>query len=153
MKNNAVVVFAGFLLLFAFSGFLIYRDGLSRQPVPSTQISTSVESIKNLGQLLVMKAALKEIVTAERPYNKIPAQPLLTPKKIAIIFKFDANFSYNLRDRDSLSRASGTKPSSIFPKSKSKRRSKIFTFTTSRREHPERCGPPCTTSRKKRRTS
>ncbi len=80
MKNNAVVVFAGFLLLFAFSGFLIYRDGLIRQPVPSTQISTSVESIK-------IWATARHEGRAERdrdgraPYNKIPAQPLPDPEE------------------------------------------------------------------------
>jgi hypothetical protein len=64
-----------------------------------------------MGELVVMKAVLKEIVTAE--LNK---ENLSVPKKAALIFKFDINFKYDLREKDFAIRIEGNAAHIMMPK-------------------------------------
>jgi hypothetical protein len=64
-------------------------------PRGRTRVEGSIEAtVRNIGELVVMKAVLKEIVTTE-----INRQDLSIPKKAALIFKFDLNFKYDLREK------------------------------------------------------
>ena len=61
-------------------------------PVPT--VATSVDFIRDIGELHVLRASVKEIVTS--PVGA--ATWLRTPGKLAIICHFDIKYKYNLRN-------------------------------------------------------
>ena len=86
------------MALIVLSGVLAVFLWQAKHPTSETppRIDSSIEStVKNMGELVVMKAVLKEIVTAE-----LNTENLSIPKKAAMIFKFDINFKYDLREKD-----------------------------------------------------
>lgn len=89
-----LIVLAVGLLAGALAFSLWRSDGVSR--LGRTRVEGSIEStVRNIGELVVMKAVLKEIVTTE-----INRENLSIPKKAALIFKFDLNFKYDLRQKE-----------------------------------------------------
>lgn len=69
---------------------------------PEVQVHTSVEELRALGELSVFKVLTKEIVTARDhwagEFGKRYLEWLFTSKKMAMIFTFDIDFRYDLRD-------------------------------------------------------
>jgi len=88
MKRLPILLFLVAVLLGAGFYFWQSRSGGS---VPS--VSTSVDFIRQIGELHVLRASVKEIVT-----SKIgDASWIKTPGKLAIICHFDIKYKYNLQ--------------------------------------------------------
>ena len=90
--KRALVVFALALALLA-AGYLLRgaagpRPGGERAPT----VATSVDFIRQIGELHVLRASVKEIVTSEVG----EASWLKTPGKLAIICHFDIKYKYDL---------------------------------------------------------
>ena len=70
---------------------------------PAVQVHASVEELRALGELSVFKVMTKEIVTARDhwagDFGQRYMEWLFTSKKMAMIFAFDIDFRYDLRDR------------------------------------------------------
>lgn len=82
-----------FLLVFVLvgAGFYLFWPGGPGRSV--TTVSTSVDFIREIGELHVLRASIKEIVT-----SKIgEATWIKSPGKLAIICHFDIKYKYNLR--------------------------------------------------------
>ncbi|MBQ7251081.1 MAG: DUF4230 domain-containing protein [Kiritimatiellae bacterium] len=66
-----------------------------------TETHVSLEELRQVGELTVLKAVTKEIVTAkDHAFGKVGAkylQWLVTSRKMAMIFAFDIDFRYDLR--------------------------------------------------------
>jgi|APTNR8051073442_1049403.scaffolds.fasta_scaffold00131_21 hypothetical protein len=69
---------------------------------PKVQVHASVEELRALGELSVFKVLTKEIVTARDhwagEFGQRYLEWLFTSKKMAMIFTFDIDFRYDLRD-------------------------------------------------------
>ncbi|MBR6021335.1 MAG: DUF4230 domain-containing protein [Kiritimatiellae bacterium] len=69
---------------------------------PETRAYLSVEELRAIGVLSVFKAVTKEIVTASDHslgrFGKKYLEWFVTSKKMAMIFEFDIDFQYDLRD-------------------------------------------------------
>ena len=88
MKRLPILVVLAAVLLGA--GFYFWQSR-SGSGVPS--VSTSVDFIRQIGELHVLRASVKEIVT-----SKIgDASWIKTPGKLAIICHFDIKYKYNLQ--------------------------------------------------------
>ena len=87
-------LFAGVLML------LFRRKGGAKGPEIRTV--AAIEELKAIGVLSVFKAVTKEIVTARDhslgDLGKRYLEWLITSKKMAMIFEFDIDFQYDLRD-------------------------------------------------------
>ncbi len=74
----------------------------AREKEPTIQTHASVEELRALGELSVFKVMTKEIVTARDhwagDFGKRYLEWLFTSKKMAMIFTFDIDFRYDLRD-------------------------------------------------------
>jgi hypothetical protein len=89
MKRLFIVL--ALVLLVGAAAFFTGRLMPSGGSVPS--VSTSVDFIRQIGELHVLRASVKEIVT-----SKIgDASWLKTPGKLAIICHFDIKYKYNLQ--------------------------------------------------------
>jgi hypothetical protein len=89
MKRRFLVL--ALLLLVALAAFFAGRLVKPASSVPS--VSTSVDFIRQIGELHVLRASVKEIVT-----SKIgDASWVKTPGKLAIICHFDIKYKYNLQ--------------------------------------------------------
>ncbi len=86
-------LFAGLLLL--------WRRGGGRRGM-AISATAAIEELKAIGVLSVFKAVTKEIVTARDhslgDLGKRYLEWLITSKKMAMIFEFDIDFQYDLRD-------------------------------------------------------
>ena len=82
----AVMVFAGYVL------HSVISPGPGAGSVPT--VATSVDFIRQIGELHVLRASVKEIVTSAVG----EASWLRTPGKLAIICHFDIKYKYNLRN-------------------------------------------------------
>ena len=69
---------------------------------PTLRATAAIEELKAIGVLSVFKAVTKEIVTARDhslgDLGKRYLEWLITSKKMAMIFEFDIDFQYDLRD-------------------------------------------------------
>ena len=87
-------LFAGLLLL-------LRRKGGAPKGL-SVRATAAIEELKAIGVLSVFKAVTKEIVTARDhslgDLGKRYLEWLVTSKKMAMIFEFDIDFQYDLRD-------------------------------------------------------
>ena len=87
-------LFAGVLML------LFRRKGGAKGP--DIRAVAAIEELKAIGVLSVFKAVTKEIVTARDhslgDLGKRYLEWLITSKKMAMIFEFDIDFQYDLRD-------------------------------------------------------
>ena len=76
------------------------RGSTTREP--KVQVHASVEELRALGELSVFKVLTKEIVTARDhwagEFGQRYLEWLFTSKKMAMIFTFDIDFRYDLRD-------------------------------------------------------
>jgi hypothetical protein len=85
------------------AGFLYSRRKSKRAPVRADIYST-IEEIRAVGELSVLRVLNKEIVTAtDHMFGKLGAKYLkwlLTENKLAMIFEFNINFKYDLNNPD-----------------------------------------------------
>jgi len=92
MKRALIIVALALLMLAAgyfFRG--VINPGPGAGSVPT--VATSVDFIREIGELHVLRASVKEIVTSAVG----EASWLKTPGKLAIICHFDIKYKYNLR--------------------------------------------------------
>ena len=91
MKRLLVILVAALALLstgYVLYGLIVPRAGSSSAPT----VATSVDFIRQIGELHVLRASVKEIVT-----SKIgEASWIKTPGKLAVICHFDIKYKYNL---------------------------------------------------------
>lgn len=84
----------------ALVGWALWRGRRTRGP--ALQVHASVEELRGLGELSVFKVLTKEIVTARDhwagEFGQRYLEWLFTSRKMAMIFAFDIDFRYNLRD-------------------------------------------------------
>jgi len=92
MKRLLVVLALSVAMLAA--GFVL-RGVVGTGPGPGAvpSIATSVDFIRDIGELHVLRASVKEIVTSDVG----EASWIRTPGKLAIICHFDIKYKYNLR--------------------------------------------------------
>jgi hypothetical protein len=87
--TRALLIVLALVLLAA--GLFFFWQGRPGTNVPN--VSTSVDFIREIGELHVLRASIKEIVT-----SKIgEATWIKSPGKLAIICHFDIKYKYNLR--------------------------------------------------------
>jgi hypothetical protein len=102
MKRALIIVALALLMLSA--GYFL-RGVINPAPgggsVPT--VSTSVDFIREIGELHVLRASVKEIVTSAVG----EASWLKTPGKLAIICHFDIKYKYNLRKAQVVAGARG----------------------------------------------
>lgn len=87
---------------------LVYRmmrgSGHTGREKPRPEVFASLEELRALGELLVFKVVTKEIVTAKDhwfgEWGKKYLAWLASSRKMAMIFEFDIDFRYDLRDPD-----------------------------------------------------
>lgn len=77
------------------------RDA-SKPAGPAVDIYTTIENMRSVGELSVFKVITKEIVTTKDHwagrFGKKYLEWLTSSKKMAMIFEFDIDFRYDLRD-------------------------------------------------------
>jgi hypothetical protein len=92
MKRLLVVLALSVAMLAA--GFVLRGVfGTASAPGAAPSIATSVDFIRDIGELHVLRASVKEIVTSDVG----AASWVRTPGKLAIICHFDIKYKYNLR--------------------------------------------------------
>lgn len=100
---SGIIGFGLGILLFV--GILVYRRK-KRTSDEKVQIHTSIEEIRQVGELVAFKMVTKEIVTAaEHWFGDIGKKYflwLVSTKKMAMIFEFSIDFKYDLRSPDFL---------------------------------------------------
>lgn len=83
--------------------FAVWR-GRGKRVAPAAQVTvhSSIEELRTIGELSVFKALTKEIVTARDhwagSFGQRYLEWLFTSKKMAMIFAFDIDFRFDLRD-------------------------------------------------------
>lgn len=92
------------LLVGAGAGAFAVWRGLGKRVAPAAQVTvhSSIEELRTIGELSVFKALTKEIVTARDhwagSFGQRYLEWLFTSKKMAMIFAFDIDFRFDLRD-------------------------------------------------------
>ena len=102
MKRALIIVALAVLMLSAgyfFRGLINPAPGAGSVPT----VATSVDFIREIGELHVLRASVKEIVTSAVG----EASWLKTPGKLAIICHFDIKYKYNLRKAQVVAGARG----------------------------------------------
>ncbi len=81
---------------------LLWRRRAGRRGSMEVRSAASIEELRSIGELSVFKAVTKEIVTARDhslgDVGKRYLEWLVTSRKMAMIFEFDIDFRYDLRD-------------------------------------------------------
>jgi hypothetical protein len=79
-----------------------WRGGGGKKSAMEVKATASIEELRSIGVLSVFKAVTKEIVTARDHslgnLGKRYLEWLVTSRKMAMIFEFDIDFQYDLRD-------------------------------------------------------
>jgi len=103
--TTLALILAVVLLAMACTALLLaLRRARRRAASPSTRVYSTIQELRAVGELSVFKAVTKEIVTA-RDHAFGPSGErwfgwLLSSKKMAVIFEFDLDFTYDLRSPD-----------------------------------------------------
>lgn len=99
MVDLLIALFVGALV----GGVIVWRSrrrGAARGP--EVTVHASIEELRSIGELSVFKALTKEIVTARDhwagDFGKRYLEWLFSSKKMAMIFAFDIDFRFDLRD-------------------------------------------------------
>ena len=103
MSQSLTIVLLSLLCGALFAGLLLLLAPQGRRPKGMKISATAaIEELKAIGVLSVFKAVTKEIVTARDhslgDLGKRYLEWLITSKKMAMIFEFDIDFQYDLRD-------------------------------------------------------
>jgi hypothetical protein len=104
MENILISGIIGFGLgVLLFIAILVYRRK-KRKSDEKVQVFTSIEEIRQVGELVAFKIVTKEIVTAaDHWFGDIGKKYflwLISTKKMAMIFEFSIDFKYDLRSPD-----------------------------------------------------
>jgi hypothetical protein len=104
MENVLISGIIGFGLgVLLFIAILVYRRK-KRKSDDKVQVFTSIEEIRQVGELIAFKIVTKEIVTAADHWfgdiGKKYFMWLISTKKMAMIFEFTIDFKYDLRSPD-----------------------------------------------------
>lgn len=92
------------LLVGAGAGAFVVWRGRGKRGAPAAPVTvhSSIEELRTIGELSVFKALTKEIVTARDhwagSFGQRYLEWLFTSKKMAMIFAFDIDFRFDLRD-------------------------------------------------------
>lgn len=103
MINFLVPLTIGFILALGLSVFYIkIKSRLTKKKIKlNSNIFTSIEKLRSVGELVVFKVITKEIVTADEhwfgEWGKKYLQWMVSAKKMAMIFEFSIDFRYDLR--------------------------------------------------------
>ena len=102
MSQSLTIVLLSLLCGALFAGVLLLLRGKGGAKGPSIRATAAIEELRAIGVLSVFKAVTKEIVTARDhslgDLGKRYLEWLITSKKMAMIFEFDIDFQYDLRD-------------------------------------------------------
>ncbi|MBN2185574.1 MAG: DUF4230 domain-containing protein [Candidatus Krumholzibacteriota bacterium] len=96
-------IFGFFIAVALWIVFRVFRKRLSHSG-PSVQVLASIDHLRSVGELVVFKIITKEIVTTAEHWfgdtGKKYFQWLVSAKKMAMVFEFEIDFRYDLRDPD-----------------------------------------------------
>jgi len=102
MSQTLTIVLLSLLCGALFAGLLLLLRRKGGPGGMSIRATAAIEELKAIGVLSVFKAVTKEIVTARDhslgDLGKRYLEWLITSKKMAMIFEFDIDFQYDLRD-------------------------------------------------------
>ena len=102
ISQSMTIVLLSLLCGALFAGLLTLLRRKSGPKGLSIRATAAIEELKAIGILSVFKAVTKEIVTARDhslgDVGKRYLEWLITSKKMAMIFEFDIDFQYDLRD-------------------------------------------------------
>jgi hypothetical protein len=100
--DNLIMFFTGMLITAALGGGLWLLGRTKKSVADNASYYTTIEKLESLGTLNVYKVVTKEIVTASDHifgnFGEKYLRWLISKKKLAMIFTFDIDFSYNLKD-------------------------------------------------------
>jgi len=100
--DNIIMFFSGALIAAAFAGIIWYLKRNRKTGLDNITLYSTIEKMESLGTLNVYKVVTKEIVTASDHifgnFGEKYLRWLISKKKLAMIFTFDIDFSYNLKD-------------------------------------------------------
>jgi len=100
--DNIIMFFSGALIAAAFAGIIWYLKRNRKTGLDNVTLYSTIEKMESLGTLNVYKVVTKEIVTASDHifgnFGEKYLRWLISKKKLAMIFTFDIDFSYNLKD-------------------------------------------------------
>lgn len=99
--DNLIMFLTGLFIAFAVMGGIWYLRRSRTAPVADVHVHSTIEKMESLGTLNVYKVVTKEIVTASNHiFGNLGEKYfswLITKKKLAMVFTFDIEFSYNLK--------------------------------------------------------
>ncbi len=104
MSQSLTIVLLSLLCGGLFAGLILAlrRKGANGKKGPEIRAAAAIEELKAIGVLSVFKAVTKEIVTARDhslgDLGKRYLEWLISSKKMAMIFEFDIDFQFDLRD-------------------------------------------------------
>ena len=104
MSQSLTIVALSLLSGALFAGLILAlrRKGGGGKKGPEIRATAAIEELKAIGVLSVFKAVTKEIVTARDhslgDLGKRYLEWLISSKKMAMIFEFDIDFQFDLRD-------------------------------------------------------
>ena len=104
MSQSLTIVVLSLLSGALFAGLILAlrRKGGGGKKGPEIRATAAIEELKAIGVLSVFKAVTKEIVTARDhslgDLGKRYLEWLISSKKMAMIFEFDIDFQFDLRD-------------------------------------------------------
>ncbi len=104
MSELMVGALAGFLAAggIVVGGYALFRKRRVARRGPEVRVFASLEELRSIGLLSVFKVVTKEIVTAKEHWAGVFGKKylgwLMSSKKMAMIFEFDIDFRFDLRD-------------------------------------------------------
>jgi Protein of unknown function (DUF4230) len=100
--NWSLTVALILLIALVYVATLLVRAWKDRKPSQQITIHSSIEDMRSIGELAVYKVFTKEIVTeTDHSWGQFGERYLswvLTQKKMAMVFEFEIEFRYNLRN-------------------------------------------------------
>jgi hypothetical protein len=100
--DNLIMFFTGVIVAVGFGAVLWFVKRNKKEGPRNVTLYSTIEKMESLGTLNVYKVVTKEIVTASDHifgnFGEKYLKWLISKKKLAMIFTFDIDFSYNLKD-------------------------------------------------------
>jgi hypothetical protein len=100
--DNLIMFFSGIFIASALFAMLWYFRRGKKEGLSNLTLYSTIEKMESLGTLNVYKVVTKEIVTASDHlfgnFGEKYLRWLISKKKLAMVFTFDIDFSYNLKD-------------------------------------------------------
>ena len=100
--NWSLIISLVLLIALVYTATLLVRAWKARKPSQQITIHSSIEDMRSIGELAVYKVFTKEIVTeTDHSWGQFGERYLswvLTQNKMAMVFEFEIEFRYNLRN-------------------------------------------------------